>query len=73
MWSMHNPSTLVNVHPSPSTVFNLYNSVSYNNANIEVLKTDIDNMINTQCTQSIHVPMVPIVLLEVMYYQLFET
>ncbi len=34
--------------------FNLYNFVSYNNADMEVLKTDIDDMINTQCTQSNH-------------------
>ncbi len=34
--------------------FNLYNSVSYNNADMEVLKTDIDDMINTQCTQLTH-------------------
>ncbi len=33
---------------------NLYNSVSYNNADMEVLKTDIDDMINTRCTQSTH-------------------
>ncbi len=32
----------------------MYNSVSYNNADMEVLKTDIDDMINTQCTQSTH-------------------
>ncbi len=32
--------------------FNLYNSVSYNNADMEVLKKDIYDMINTQCTQS---------------------
>ncbi len=36
------------------TFFNMYNSVSYNNADMEVLKTVIDNMINTQCTQSMH-------------------
>ncbi len=34
--------------------FDLYNSVSYNNADMEVLKKDIDDMINAQCTQSTH-------------------
>ncbi len=28
--------------------------MSYNNADMEVLKTDIDDMINTQCSQSTH-------------------
>ncbi len=34
--------------------FNLYNSVSYNNADMGVLRKDIDDMINAQCTQSTH-------------------
>ncbi len=28
--------------------------MSYNNVDMEVLKIDIDDMINTQCTQSTH-------------------
>ncbi len=58
-------------------LFNLYNSVSYNNVDMEVLKKDIDDIITAQytCTQSphcTHMAMVPIVLLVVMYYQLLE-
>ena len=34
-------------------VFNLYNSVSYKADDMDVLKNDIDNLINTQCTQSV--------------------
>ncbi len=34
--------------------FNLYNPVSYHNADMEVLKKDIDDMINTQCTYGNH-------------------
>ncbi len=33
---------------------NLYNSVSYNEAEMDILKNDIDNMINVQCTRSSH-------------------
>ncbi len=35
-------------------LFNLYNSVSYNNSDMEVLKKDTDDMINAQCRQSTH-------------------
>jgi hypothetical protein len=35
-------------------VFNLYNSVSYNVADMDVLKNDIDDLINAQCTESIN-------------------
>ncbi len=31
---------------------NLYNSVSYNKADMDILKNDIDNMIKVQCTRS---------------------
>ncbi len=31
---------------------NLYNSVSYNEADMDILKNDIDDMINVQCTRS---------------------
>ncbi len=33
---------------------NLYNSVSYNEADMDILKNDIDNMINVQRTRSSH-------------------
>ncbi len=33
---------------------NLYNSVSYNDADMDILKNDIDNMINVQCIRSSH-------------------
>ncbi len=35
-----------------ATIFNLYNSVSYDNADMEVLKTDNNKILNEQCTQS---------------------
>ncbi len=35
-------------------IHNLYNSLSYNEANMEILKNIIDNMINVQCTRSSH-------------------
>ncbi len=33
---------------------NLYNSVSYNEADMDILKNDIDNMINVRCTRTSH-------------------
>lgn len=56
---------------SADKVFNLYNSLFYNNADVDVLKKDIENMINVH--SQFTAPMAPTVLLVVMYYQPLES
>ncbi len=36
------------------THFNLYNSVSYNSADMDGMKKDINDVLNVQCTLSTH-------------------